>query len=203
MSDHIQAARDDLAFMRELVQSGDAEQRAVGGSIVAAGGFIFAGCSLLVWAGSMGWLPVPASFYGWSWLVAMALCAAVLILRLRGRRKSGSVKARASGVLWSAVGAAIGVIVLCCGAVQYATASPVAWALLPSVVFTLYGAGWTVAATLSGRAWERWVAIGAFAAAVAIAFLSQSSWLYLGYALGLALLAGVPGLVMTRARATV
>ena len=201
MSDQIQAARDDLAFMRSLVQTGDAEQRATGGAIMASGGFIFAACSLLVWAASIGSLPVPASFYGWAWLVAMAVFLAVLFACLRGKRDGGGVKARASGVLWSAVGAAIGVIVLCCGAVQYATGSPVAWALLPSVVFTLYGAGWTVAATLSGRAWERWVAIGGFAAAVAIAFLSQSAWLYLAYAAGLALLAGAPGLVMMRARA--
>lgn len=201
MSDRIQVARDDLAFMRGLIQEGDAEQRASGGAIMAAGGFIFAACSLLVWAGSVGWLPVPASFYAWAWPAAMAAFIAVLVLLLRGKRQGASVKARASGVLWAAVGSAIGVIVLSCGAAQYATGSAAAWAILPSVVFTLYGAGWTVAATLSGRAWERWVAIGAFAAAVAIAFLSRSSWLYLGYAAGLALLAGAPGLVMMRARA--
>ena len=76
----------------------------------------------------------------------------------------------------------------------------VGWAMLPSLVFSLYGAGWMVAATLSGRAWERMVGVGGFFAAVAIAFTANTGFVYLDYAAGLFLLAAVPGFLMMRDR---
>lgn len=200
MTDQMQAARDDLAFMRELVQAGEPGERARGGRIIAFGGFIFAGCSALNGAASLGLIPWPPSAFGWSWFVAMGLFLALLFTVIGRRDTPQSKTSKAAGMAWAALGSVIFTTVLSCLAANVATGDPAVWAVLPSVVFAVYGAGWTVSSVLSGRRWEAAVALGAFSAAVAIAFLSRSSWLYLAYAAGLVLLAGVPGLVMMRAR---
>lgn len=200
MTDGMQGLRDDLAYMSDLVRADDLDARRRGGALMAAGGAIFASCSLVCWVSAMGWVPAPPSVYGWSWLVGMVLFFVVLFVRGGGRTGATGVRARAYGVMWSAVGSSIGVIVLCCIAAAYATGSNAVWAVLPSIVFTLYGAGWTVAASLSGERWQRLVALGAFSGAVFIAFLSHSAVVYLAYAIGLFLLAGAPGLVLMSGR---
>ena len=197
MSD-IQTIRDDLAYLRELVQGGEAGERRKGGVILAGGGFLFAACSLANWAATENLLPWPPSVLVWSWFLAMAVFVVFLVGVLSRGREAQSVRSRAIGMAWAALGSVIFTTVLSCVAANLATGSGAVWAVLPSVIFGVYGAGWTVSSTLSGRKWEAVVAFGAFSAAVAIAFLARSPWLNFAYAVGLVLLAGLPGLVLAK-----
>jgi hypothetical protein len=74
--------------------------------------------------------------------------------------------------------------------------NPGLFAATPMVILALYGAGWTVAATVSGRPWMKAVALGGYVAAVAIGFLVTSPLIFLVYAIALLLLATAPGVAL-------
>jgi hypothetical protein len=66
----------------------------------------------------------------------------------------------------------------------------------PTVILALYGAAWAVVATVSGRRWMLWVALGAYLGAIAIGLLVNNPLIFLAYAAALLLLISAPGLVL-------
>jgi hypothetical protein len=68
----------------------------------------------------------------------------------------------------------------------------------PSVIFALYGAGWAVAAAMTGKKWLWWIAIGSWAMAPVLGFFAGQAEQYLAYAAALILLTFLPGVALAR-----
>jgi hypothetical protein len=99
---------------------------------------------------------------------------------------------------WTAMGWAIFAIMSGFGVASTQLHSPELFAGAPMVILALYGAGWTVAATVSGRLWMKGVALGGYVGAVAIGFLVTSPAIFLVYAAALLLLTAAPGVALMR-----
>ena len=200
MSD-IQGIRDDLAYMRGLADDGRQPSRR-GGVILAAGGFAYGAASLTAWLQYTGGLPGGVAAAWIPWGAATVVFYAVLFPQLavlkRAAGRSSTAPATLSGLAWSAIGAAMFSLILAAVAANVTTRSTLVWALIPSVFLALYGTGWTVAASASGRGWMRNLGLASFASSVAIAFLAATPAVWLAYAAALVLLGGVPGLVLAR-----
>ncbi len=198
MTDHIAAIRDDLAFMRGLAEVEEPRASRKAGVILSAAGVIFGGASLVAWRAASGAL--PAGVLAWAWLVATGLFVGVLVTTLIVFGRSRGVRDRATGMAWSGVGGALFAIFLGLYAAATATGGSAVFAAVPTVVLALYGAGWTVASTMSGRRWQAAVALGCYSAAAAIGFLAASAAVFLAYAAALLLLVAAPGLVLLARR---
>jgi hypothetical protein len=71
-------------------------------------------------------------------------------------------------------------------------------AVMPTVVLTAYGSAWMVAAAMTRVRWWSVTALMSYAGAVAVAWFADSPAIYLVYALVLAAVALVPGLILMR-----
>jgi len=199
--DQMQSVKDDIAFMRALAAEGQ-RTPLLGGKILAAAGLIFGVASLAYWAMTVEILDLP---HGWGsfgiWMGALALFLIVLTILNRGiARKpgAGSPTNRASGSAWTAIGFSIFAMGLSYAAAGYKLQSETVMATFPSVIFALYGAGWAVAAAMTGKKWLWWVALGSWAMAPLLGWLADGPELYLAYAAGLFLLTSVPGVILMR-----
>jgi len=65
--------------------------------------------------------------------------------------------------------------------------------LTAPITLSVYGIGWRAAAIMTGKSWPRWLSFGAFAGAVALAFLAGTPEQSLGYSLCLLVFAVIPG----------
>jgi hypothetical protein len=196
MTDQMQAIRDDLAFMREMTVSDEAATARKSGLILTTAGVVFAGASVLAWATTVSL--TPAWTMAWVWPASMVIfCAVLFVILSRGPQARG-VRDRTLGIAWAAIGWAIFAIMMgfAVASIQLHNAQLMAGA--PTVILALYGAAWTVAATLSGRLWMKVVALGGYVAAVAIAFMVTSPLIFLAYAAALLLLTAAPGVVLMR-----
>jgi hypothetical protein len=196
MTDQMQAIRDDLAFMREMTVSDEAATARKSGVILTVAGFVFAGASVLAWATTVSL--APAWTMTWVWPASMVIFCAVLILVLSRGPQARGVRDRTLGIAWAAIGWAIFAIMAGFAVASLQLHSAQLMSGAPTVILALYGAAWTVAATLSGRLWMKGVALGGYVAAVAIGFLVTSPLIFLVYAAALLLLTAAPGVVLMR-----
>jgi len=199
--DQMQSVKDDIAFMRALAAEGQ-RTPLLGGRILAAAGLIFALASIAYWAMIVEIIDLP---HGWGsfgiWMGALALFLVVLTILNRGiARKpgAGSPTNRASGTAWMAVGLSILAMAISYAATGYKLQSELVMATFPSVIFALYGAGWAVAAAMTGKRWLWGVAIGSWLMAPVLGWFADGPEQYLAYAAALVLLTFLPGLVLTR-----
>lgn len=196
----IQNLKDDIAFMRALAQEGSTVPLLFGGNMVAAG-LIFGAGSIGHWLIESGTLIVPAWAYLVNWLGAGALFAVVCSVMIRRSRSRPGFSAgvnKATGSAWSGVGFAIFAMWLGIMAYGYRTQDWEVMNIFPVIIFGLYGAAWLVAGDMTGKGWIKLVALGSFAGAVLMGFLSGTDHQMLGYAACLFLLAVAPGLVLMR-----
>ena len=199
--DQMQSVKDDIAFMRALAAEGQ-RTPLLGGKILAAAGLIFAAAALAYWAMMVELIDLH---HGWGslgiWMGALAVFLIVLAILNRGIRNkpgTGSPTNRASGTAWMAVGMSIFAMGLSYAATGWKLQSELVMATFPSVIFALYGAGWAVAAAMTGKRWLWWVAIGSWAMAPVLGWFADGPEQYLAYAAALLLLTFLPGVVLTR-----
>jgi hypothetical protein len=200
MSSTLDSARDDLAFMRALVQAGDDSQRPFGEAYLAAG--ICYGGQMLLHAGqALGWLPGKGGVALAIGLGPTVLFAALMVwiaLRNRHARPSG-LTARAINVVFQTVGLTNLALIAIIGSVALHEKSITIWLIYPCVVFALQGACWLAAFALRRRAWLGLVAAGWFVSSVAMAFSLWNTPVFIAIA-GVALFAfmAAPGAAMIR-----
>ena len=195
-----QSAKDDLAFMRSVVEGGDGVQRQFGESYLAAG--LCYGAQMILSAGqSLAWLPTTPA-----WGLTIGFGPTVVFLALlvwiirRGRRAAptGTV-GRAIASVFGCVGTANLVLIVVIGTVALRQHSFTTWLIYPCAVFVLQGAAWLVAYVLRRRFWLAVVAAGWFVTAIVMAFCVQTlAYFILSAGIGFLLLMVIPGAVILR-----
>ena len=194
------SARDDLAYLRALVQGTDSLSRAFG-QAYAAGGLCY-GVQFLLHAGqALGWAPDvgPAALaIGLGPTVVFLALLTWIITRSRPEGSRG-VTSRAVRSVFSAVGLANIAAAAVVGSVALRQHSLTIWLIFPCIVMVFQGAAWLVAFALWRRAWFALVATGWFAAGVAAALCIGTDAAYLTVSgLAFLLLMLVPGMILAR-----
>lgn len=201
MAPSADSARDDLAFLRALVESGgDQAQRRLGEGYFAAG--LCYGVQMFLHLGQyLNLLPSqgPVS-------LAIAFGPTVvfvgLMIWLTARRPSSpdaSVVGRALGAVFAAIGLANIALIAIIGSQAYRLQSVEIWLIYPCVVLSMQGAAWMIVYSLRRRAWTAVVSAGWFVTGLAMAFSIGHPLLYiLAAGLGLFGFMVAPGLYMMR-----
>jgi hypothetical protein len=200
VTDPNNAIRDDIAFMRALAEEGR-QTPMLGGSVLLAAGLIFGaangiGALLTVadtpFSNALWALPLGA-------VVVFMIVLAILKARLGGRPGATSPVNRATGTMWRAVGWSIMLMVLALCVASWRLNDWRLMAAVPIIVFTLYGAGWQVAAAMTRSRWLGWVALGSYGAALLTAWFANDPVASgLVSTVGLFALAAAPGYVLMR-----
>jgi len=195
-----QAARDDLAFLRALLRSGDGLQRSFGEAYSACG-LLYGGQMLALAAQTLGWLPRTPGWgltMGVAPTVVFALALSVIIVRGRKDAPTG-LMARAIAAVFSAVGLANLALVAVIGSVAWREHSLTVWLIYPCTVFVLQGLAWFVAFLLRLKPWLAVVAAGWLLCALVMTWQIEHSLYFIaiaGFGLFACMLA--PGAVMMR-----
>jgi hypothetical protein len=194
-----ESARDDLSFMRGLVEGGQDWQRPFGRVYFAAG--LCYGAQMLMHGGQfVGVLPEA----GWPALAiglgptGVFLVLLVWLNRLNGPL-AGTAVARAVGSVFGAVGVANLAIAAIVGSVAWREHSITIWLIYPCIVMALQGVAWMVAWQLRRRGWLGLVAAGWFATGLAMAASIEAIGGYvLAAGLGMLGFLLIPGAIMMR-----
>jgi hypothetical protein len=188
--------REDIAFLRAVVEDHDSTM-ALDGAILTAVGVIFGFVSLFYWFVSAGVRTVPTTAIPWAWVMGvMVLVPVVLLLQRRYPRSSGP-SSRATLAAWQGVGTGITVagIAFGLGAWRLQMPSLVLWAF-PVVLFTLYGAAWGLAFAVRRRIAFALVAAGCHLVSLACGFSMGRPQEWLVLSLGLFTLVAAPGFAL-------
>ena len=164
------AARDDLAFMRKLVESGADFQRPLGEGYLAAG--LCYGAQMLLHLGQGFGLLGSEGPIGLA--VSLGPTAVFLVLMvwlsIRNRRPRTGVVERTVAAVFTAIGLANFALIAIIGSQAIRMHNVEIWLIYPCVVLALQGAAWLIVYTLRRRAWIAAVAVGWFAVGIAMAF---------------------------------
>ena len=200
MSRSDQSIREDAAFLRALAQGG-AEGSAKDGAILLAVGLIFGVVSLQYWVLDSGLFRAPKALLPWLWLdgvVPFLIVLALITRKFRGQAPGAA--SRALSAAWSGVGAAhiVAAIALAVGGLRLGLPLLASWAF-PVVLFSMYGAAWSVAFAARRRRAFALNAAGSYLTALlcGAAMGRPEEWLVL--AGGLFLLVAIPGAGILRA----
>ena len=204
MTEKIEDPAADIAFMRRLAEEGSTAPMR-GGSILMAGGLLYAAASLFHWVLLTGAVPLSVESTWIGWLGATVIFWGVLALaipRLKRGEGAQTHANRASGIAWSGMGWGIFALFISMAVLGWRmgdAATPALFVLIPSVILVFYGVGWAVSAAMF-RSRTMWIlSFASFAAAPVLAALAETSTLYLAYAAALAGLMGLPGYLYMRA----
>lgn len=200
MTADIDKVRDDLAFLRTLVQAGDSGQRAFGQSYFAAG-VCYAGQVFLNVAQGLGLLPDTQPL-GLVIGIGPTVLFVLLLIPILRHQKMGQlpgVVGRAVGASFAAAGLANFALIAIIGSVAWREHSLTIWLIYPCAVFVLQGAAWLIAFMLNRRVWYGIVAAGWFATSIAMGLTVTDKDLFVLIAgIGLTCFMLVPGAVIMR-----
>jgi hypothetical protein len=193
-------ARDDLAYLRALVQGTDSLSREFGQAYLAAG--LCYGVQFLLHGGqALGWAPDTGLAGLAIGLGPTAVFLSLLAWIIARNRSEGSfgVTSRAVRSVFAAVGVANIAAAAVVGSVALRQHSLTIWLIFPCIVMVFQGAAWLVAFALWRRAWFALVATGWFATGVAAALCIGTDAAYLTVTgLAFLLLMLVPGVILAR-----
>lgn len=200
MTDQSQSARDDLAFMRAIAEDHEPLPWGFGAHLFVPG-VLFSPTAFLAWAQMSGLGNVPVFVLQWLWAPTLLLWAAIWVL-INRRAAPGSLgpRKRAFAAAWNGMGLMTGVAIISLLIATFQSGSPflLIW---PSIALGIYGGAWAAIASMQQRPTYWLVACGAFATAIACAFLVEDAaqWLIMGFGI-LAWIAAPGLLIMLRAR---
>src|SRR5262245_22814706 len=170
MSDQARAAREDLAFMRELAEDRGPLPSVLGAHMLAIG-VPFGLNVIYAWAGMRGFVPWPADWQVWSFGPGTAVYLPLLaFILLKSRHTPQGPSSRAFAAAWTGVGLMTWVIITIL-VVATPRTSPQIWTVWPALAVSLYGGAWTSISLVRRRYWGLAVAAGCFATAIACASL--------------------------------
>jgi Na+/H+-translocating membrane pyrophosphatase len=197
-----QSLKEDLAFLRDLTQDGG-RGLARDGFSLAAVGLVFGVVALVYWLVFWGPLADLMGLAYWLWIVGVLLMIVSTAIARRRLPAATGAAARALSVAWNGVGMSLlaGGLALLAAAWKTHDGAFVL-ATFPILLFSLYGAAWSVAFAVKRLSWFAWVSAGCFIAAIGEGLLYRSPHQWLVLSAGLFLLVGLPGLmILKKARA--
>ena len=192
-----QAIRDDLAFLRGLVQRSD-DYFKIMGRAYFAGGLCYLGQTLLDLAQSLGWIPTAngALDLAIGFGPTVAFVISLLIVLPWGRRKVSSPGQvdRAIGAFFGAIGLSNFALIVVIGAVAWREKNLTIWLIYPCAVFIFQGAAWLTMFALRRRVWVALVAATWFVCALGMGWGIGDLRIFAAFAsLGLLLGMTLPG----------
>jgi hypothetical protein len=194
-----QSLRDDLAFLRALVEPTDGGQRywrAFGEAYLAAG-VCYGAQLLLVVAQMLGLLPATSGVSLAIGILPTVVFIGLLvwiIVRHRAAQAGAGLMARAVGNLFGVLGMANLGLAAAIGWVAIREHNMTTWLIYPCCVFILQGAAWLVALSLRRKAWYAWVAAGWIVTGLGMAVaIEATGWFIAFAAAGLVLCMALPG----------
>ena len=201
MTDDIQSLRDDIAYLKAMADSGHS-RGAGGGVILMSAGLLFGAASIGQYLAMQHVIPVTMASAGFGWLVAaVAFLAMLALVKLRWRSEGSS--AAAPSAVWQGVGMGCFFIFVALALATWRTQSPLLIEFAPSIIFILYGAAWIASGAAMRQSWMQFTGWGGLVAAGVTAWYIGQPVSYLLYAIGLILLAFIPGvLFVLKARRT-
>jgi hypothetical protein len=201
MATDLESARDDLAYMRSLVSGTGPMQKTIGEAFTWAGA-LYGGQCILHWLQTLGLVPQEG-------LIALAvvllptlifIAVLVVIIWKDHKQPAAGVAARALGAVFQGAGLAnlVMAFVFAYGASRAESFG--LWLYHPIVVCMFQGVAWFVAWVILRRAWLGLVALGWFAATLALGVAVHGDIGVFLLILGISLfvLMAVPGWVIWR-----
>lgn len=193
------SAREDLAFMRALVET-PAQPNATMGLALFSAGLIYGFQTLVQWAAWAGYVSLPGPLY-LAFVIgcSLAFFAVLGVIIWRNRKNpSRSVSARAYESAFEGAGIANLAIVAFFILVSIRRDDPGLWYYYTPTIFALQGGAWFVGFRLRKRLWLALVSAGWIAAAIALGFTTHTPTYVLIIAAALLLLLALPGWIMMR-----
>jgi hypothetical protein len=188
----------DVAYLRELAESGR-QAPPDGGPYLVAGGGWFALASLAIGAGDAGLIPASSSLPGVAMLVAFAgFAVSMALLMRRDRGKVQNDANRFVGAAWSAIGIAIFFFWVAVTIVAARTGEGFIMNTISLMVLAAYGAAWRFTGEVFGKGLSNAVTGLCFASMLVVAAAIGTPWMWLAYAAALVLCAVLPGLALMR-----
>lgn len=195
MSQSVEDIRADLAYMKDVVEDGGGNSSLRrSGAILLAAGLIYGLTSFGFWAAWLAHLRVTPMINLFAGLAPTALFLLALALISRGSPKRERAPGeRAITAAWSSVGGAIFALAGACMLMMFTTKYSFQWALFPSVIMALYGAGWMVSGVVTRKRWMLNLSGASLVCAVALGYLVTTPHGMLAYGVMLIALAAIPG----------
>jgi len=206
MTSDTESARDDLAFLRGLVDEDWRPGTWAFGAIYVSIGAALVVHVLISWAAAEGYLPLRGMALMTTYVVLYTIAGLVwtwigghVRREAQRRTQAASVKGRAGGA--ALVSAFVGHLVMLAVLVIVAVRqqNPVFLELAPLVLFTLQSVVWFVVHAMRRQGWQAVVGWGWLLAVIALAPLVGTSVFGLGIAGTAVVLMIVPGACMMRA----
>ena len=197
-----QAIRDDLAFLRGLVQRSDSFLKGLGRTYFA-GGVCYLGQCLLGLAQSLGWIPTTNGLIdlaiGLAPTTIFVIALVIILPRGRNAAPPGQLD-RAIGAFFGAIGLSNFALIAVIGSVAIHQKSLTIWLIYPCTVFIFQGAAWLTMFMLRRRAWIGLVAAIWFVSALGMGWGNSDLTTFATFAsLGLLFGMTLPGAwLMTR-----
>lgn len=199
MTQDIDQARENLAFMRALADSPTTPNRTMGQAFFAAG-LIYGVQTLVQWAVAAGLFALSPPLY-LAFVIGCTVLFFIVLGTIIARNGKAGVKT-AIGRAYEAAFLAAGLINLSLVSIfilfSMRASSAAIWDYYAPILFIFQGGAWTVAFRLSRKLWLGAVATGWFIAAIGMAATNSTNVYVLIASLALFLLLALPGWIMMR-----
>lgn len=190
---------EQIELVRRMALAGR-DAPLIGGRICLLAGVLFAAASLFTWLVLDHYVAASLTAIGVAWAAALAVVMAYLLyLRQRFPEPNADTTTnRAARAAWSGIGRALFALQAAFLVVALRSDDSGIYLLLPSCIFALYGAAWTVGAAMTERIWLKVLALASFAAAIALALAERAALSFLLQAFAFLILVAAPGAVLLR-----
>jgi hypothetical protein len=201
MTTDVDKAKEDLAFLRAIVEDQGGNNKSFGIVYGSAGALYGLQC-VANWALLASDTPAPTIVWmlvGWLPTILFLAINFAFVWKDRKAPFGTGASRRALNAAFAGAGISNLILALIFGFIAYQRRDWSIWFLYPVVVCALQGAVWFMAAILFRRSWYGLSAAGWFVAAILLGmFIEQTHTYLLVLGLALFLLMGLPGYIMLR-----
>lgn len=197
MTGDLETARDNLAFMRRLVETSEKPSGALG-LILLIAGLLYGLQTLVQWADASGLITLTKPVYlGFVIAISVIFVAILLIVSFKTPQSKPRTQAgRAMEAGFMAAGLVNATLVIIFALQAYRSQSSEGWYLYPTIVCALQGGAWVIAYRMRQKLWLLAIALGWFLSAIALALTIATSLYILIMTFALLAFMALPGAIL-------